>query len=623
MRKASHYILYLIFLPVSFLTTALHAQTPDINGIVYIKQGGAGTGSGDSWGNATSDLQAAINAAGVTQVWVAAGNYMPGTNASFFMKNGVAILGGFPNTGAPDIGLRDWQTNKTTLKGNGKRVFNNQSLNFTAVLDGFIITEGFYPSNAGAGMLNNAASPTLRNLKITGNTTTSVGGGMYNDNSSAPILTNVEITGNTANGGGGMHNANGSSPTLTNVQITGNTATNSDGGGIYNDASSSPVLTNVQISDNTAARDGGGLYNNASSATLINVQVTGNTAARDGGGLYNNNYFASSSLTLTNVTITGNKATGTSGRGGGIYNYWSNLSFTNVLIAGNTAVASGGGVYDDYKGNSVFTNVTLANNGTNGIYANGNLLSLNNSIIWGAISGSKYTTTNCLVEGGSSTANGNVDATGFTNAVIFVDPSTGDYTLKIGSPAVNKGNNSLFAGLASETKDLAGSPRLFGSTIDLGAYEYQGIDALPVSFGSLGAVIQNGQLLVNWTTETETGNDHFLIQASQDGIHFATIQTVQSKAVDGDSNTSLEYSSAIPFTGLSLGIGFLALGLMANRRHKPAFAIIAILLCALFFSCDKKDLLENSEDGKLFIRIVQVDKDGKERVSKVVQAVRE
>ncbi len=45
--------------------------------------------------------------------------------------------------------------------------------------------------------------------------------------------------------------------------------------------------------------------------------------------------------------------------------------------------------------------------------------------------------------------------------------------MKNGSFAVNKGDNSKFAGLDENTKDLAGNPRLYQDDIDLGAYESQ------------------------------------------------------------------------------------------------------------------------------------------------------
>ena len=56
---------------------------------------------------------------------------------------------------------------------------------------------------------------------------------------------------------------------------------------------------------------------------------------------------------------------------------------------------------------------------------------------------------------------------------LFVDEAGGDYRLKSGSPAINAGANA-YPGLVVPTgKDLDGNPRVVGSAIDLGAYEYQ------------------------------------------------------------------------------------------------------------------------------------------------------
>ncbi|WP_018630002.1 hypothetical protein [Niabella aurantiaca] len=52
-------------------------------------------------------------------------------------------------------------------------------------------------------------------------------------------------------------------------------------------------------------------------------------------------------------------------------------------------------------------------------------------------------------------------------------------------------------------------------------------------------------------------------------------------------------------------------------------AIAAVAMSVLAFSCSKRDIFKSMEGGKLFVRIVQVDKNGTEQVSKVVRAVEE
>jgi hypothetical protein len=55
------------------------------------------------------------------------------------------------------------------------------------------------------------------------------------------------------------------------------------------------------------------------------------------------------------------------------------------------------------------------------------------------------------------------------NAPKFVSPSTFNYALKTGSPAINKGTNIGALGIPL---DFPNTARLKGSAYDIGAYEY-------------------------------------------------------------------------------------------------------------------------------------------------------
>jgi hypothetical protein len=96
---------------------------------LYVKWNATGTNSGSSWENAIPRLQDALTKAGgcneVVEIWVAQGTYYPdeainSTNnnraASFIMKNGLAIYGGFTGT-ETQLSERNWQTNETILSG--------------------------------------------------------------------------------------------------------------------------------------------------------------------------------------------------------------------------------------------------------------------------------------------------------------------------------------------------------------------------------------------------------------------------------------------------------------------------------------------------------------------------
>lgn len=334
--------------------------------ILYVKSGANGTCT--FWED-TCELQTAlVNAAAGDQIWVAAGTYKPTTDtdrtATFQLKSGVAIYGGFPADGG-EWETRNWETNLTTLSGdigvvgetndNSYRVVTGSNVDGTALLDGFIISGGNANGNPsenndrGGGMYNSGGSPSLSNVNFSGSTA-NYGGGMYNNWYSSPNLSNVTFSSNSASiYGGGMYNHN-SSPSLSNVTFSNNL-----GSGMYNDWYSSPSLSNVTFSNNL----GSGMSNHEyCSPSLTNVTFSGNTAS----GM-SNRY--SSSPSLSNVTFSGNSAD----YGGGMSNrYSSNPSLSNVTFSGNTAHNQGGGMYSYYS-NASLDNVTFNSNSVN--YGNG------------------------------------------------------------------------------------------------------------------------------------------------------------------------------------------------------------------------------------------------------------
>lgn len=225
---------------------------PDANGIIYVKQGG--TGDGSSWTTAMGNLQNAIDAAGVRQVWVAKGTYSP--NVSFYMKRGVAIYGGFPdNNNNVDMADRNWATHRSVLRGYSSCVVDNDgnALTPTDILDGFTITNGF--ARVGGGIYNATSSPSYVNLIISGNTSRNGGGICILGENSAPHLTNVLIRGNTAQYGGGVWNGL-SSPLLTNVTISGNSASQLYSASEWYNYSGTAVIRNSIMYGNSGGSGG-------------------------------------------------------------------------------------------------------------------------------------------------------------------------------------------------------------------------------------------------------------------------------------------------------------------------------------------------------------------------------
>ncbi|MFZ5809752.1 MAG: beta strand repeat-containing protein [Chloroflexota bacterium] len=399
--------------------------------IRYAAPNASGSGNCSDWANACTLQTALSGAASGDQIWVKMGVHYPGTagdrNATFTLKNGVAVYGGFAGTETL-LSQRNWTTNKTILSGdidnndtntdgnsiaetwndiqgsNAYHVVTGSGTNNTAILDGFVITagqaNGSNPHERGGGMIVSTGSPTLNRLIFSGNLAASFGGGMFGNGS--PALTYITFSGNSAANGGGMVIFNSSNLTLTHVTFRNNSAS-SEGGGLYNFMSSNSVLTNVVFSGNSAP---------------------------SGGGISNALF---SSLTLTNVTFNGNSA---SSQGGGVANASSDLTLTNVILWGDSAPSG----------------AEISNTG-----------------------GYAPVVTYSDIQGGYAGA-GNIEAD-----PLFVDAASGNLRLQLTSPAIDAGNNAAVP--AGVTTDLDGNARFVdvlsvpdtGSgtppIVDMGAYE--------------------------------------------------------------------------------------------------------------------------------------------------------
>ncbi|MGB0932025.1 MAG: DUF1565 domain-containing protein, partial [Chitinophagales bacterium] len=211
-------ILIPILLTFLFLcaSTSSHAQADyHVNAST-----GNDTNDGLSWSTAFATLQKAIDEAVANdEIWVAEGTYYPskesdGTTDSqreftFFIDFDVKIYGGFPNTGTPTMGDRDWENHKTILSGdldmddtdgltgtalltNGTRndnsytVVRTENLSSTCLINGFFVEGGNAnlgsgivtpPNHLGGGMLNSYSNPTLTNCSFSNNSADFDGGG--------------------------------------------------------------------------------------------------------------------------------------------------------------------------------------------------------------------------------------------------------------------------------------------------------------------------------------------------------------------------------------------------------------------------------------------------------------
>jgi predicted outer membrane repeat protein len=289
-----------------------------VSRIIYVDATATGANNGASWADAYPSVQQALATPGSIEIWVATGTYKPTTGAdrivSFTLKPCAALYGGFAGNETMRE-QRDWVTYRTVLNGdigvpgdnsdNSYHVVTSRDTDATAVLDGFIITGGNATGPAvngeGAGLYNEAGSPTLTNINFVNNSATWSGGGLI-----------------IRRGG----------PRLTHVTFDNNSASQGVGGGLYNEVGN-PTLIQVTFARNTADLFGGGMYDVFGESTLTNVTFADNSAGELGGGLFSDG----GNVTLTNVTIAHNSAN----NGGGIFNVSSTVTVRNSILAENSA----------------------------------------------------------------------------------------------------------------------------------------------------------------------------------------------------------------------------------------------------------------------------------------------
>src|SRR5690606_8176302 len=120
----------------------------------------------------------------------------------------------------------------------------------------------------------------------------------------------------------------------------------------------------------------------------------------------------------------------------------------------------------------------------------------------------------------------------------FTDPDNGDLTLASNSPGINAGDNSLYEISDSDPNnnslttdlDLAGNPRLFDTTIDMGAYEVQATLNVPELHNKTFAVYPN--------PVTNTLN----IKTQLNNFNYELFNVHGQKVMEGSSTTSINVS---------------------------------------------------------------------------------
>jgi hypothetical protein len=433
--------------------------------ILYVDGRATGANDGWNWNDAFTRLQDALAIAAeypqVKEVRVAGGSYTPAEpfsgdrDATFRIVKGLTMLGSYAGLGAPDPDARNLDAYTTVLSGdlngndgpdfagyeeNSYHVITCERNVGKIVVDGFEVRGGNAGFRRGGGINGYYASPTVRNCKFIGNMANNAAAAKLGD----ATVTDCTFIGNRSSsiaGAIGIGNSNGG--TITRCIFISNSAAGSGGGAVQGNQL---MVTDCTFIDNSAidplniVSTGGAL--NCLQSTVINSIFIGNRAERGG------------AVSTFGGTVIGCTFTENSGQMGALYG--SSVTLVNNIFWNNNA---GEGPQIGFDDSGLTSSVSFCDvqGGRQGIYVEDQPPEFQ----WGL---------------------GNIDAD-----PRFVDPDGGDniigteddnLRLLPDSPCINKGDNTAVP--PTVLTDLDGNPRIVNGTVDMGAYEFQGIQILYV-----------------------------------------------------------------------------------------------------------------------------------------------
>lgn len=292
--------------------------------VLYVDVNARGSNDGSSWTDAFHYLQDALaKAIPGCEIRVADGVYTPDRGAgvtrgdrraTFALRSGVTIAGGYAGGGETEPDARDITTRWTILSGdlngddlaiadpcmlwvdvsrvdNSRHVVTALDADRTAVLDGLRITGGCAdgwsdaagtpPDSQGAGLYISGGGPRLKRCVFSGNWTSAEGGAIYATDSSLELIS-CTLWGNAAGSSPGEHRGAGGAVSvakgslgMVNCSLNGNFSSGS-GGALVVGPGSDVSAVNCCFHANRAAVQAGAIYALDSQASLVNCTLAYN-----------------------------------------------------------------------------------------------------------------------------------------------------------------------------------------------------------------------------------------------------------------------------------------------------------------------------------------------------------
>ena len=363
-------ILTLLYVGISFAQGTIH----------YVTTTGSGTKSGDSWANASDDIQSMITTSvDGDEIWIAAGLY---NRENYSINKKLSLYGGFASD-ENYLNQRDYVNNVTILSADfffdiwspctldGFTIKTYCSVKSSSILSNLVITEGeldimsstiidnITVNNCGTGILIANASAIINNATITNN---SVGIVCLQSSEARNIPSKIILTNSTiSNNNTGISQQQSMGYYLPSLEVSELTNVVMSGNGVAlssNDKAGGFKLSNVKISDGGNginitgfAEVYGETWQGYGNLFMDSCEISNNTGwginianakaelnhvviNNNGGGIQQSNIQIRDPKPLcvfNDVTITNNK------NSGGISFDYNNYIISNSLISGNTS----------------------------------------------------------------------------------------------------------------------------------------------------------------------------------------------------------------------------------------------------------------------------------------------
>ena len=375
---------------------------------------------------------------------------------------------------------------------------------YSVRLSGSVFTENTSVNFGGAAFIikGDESSVFVEDCQFTSNKSAAAAGLFIKTegNGCSLVVSNCSFTGNSANSQNGA-GVNGGGlwcffhPGATNCDVIvdsclfyGNIA-RSIGGGIA--ATMQSLNNSLEIRDchfeNNAANDshyylgGGGLGVTGwesgidDKVKIVKSTFTGNLATQGGGGIclqYPNNLKVEiEACTFTDNGAAEGQAIFAASVGGGVG--VPTLKVENCLFTGHHKTGSPV-ITNAHSVHAKILGCTIADNTSIGISQSGGFLEIQNTLLHNPEGTNLTYTTSAVSLGGNLLTDDSMDDILIANDIKVADPhfaGVGEFPYQL-----SENSNAINAGVISSdisVLDLAGNPRIFGTYIDIGAFEYQ------------------------------------------------------------------------------------------------------------------------------------------------------